>query len=566
MNPESTFEKDLQDALIAWQEGSHGINEERSAELLQRVRDDGTFRKALAQQVWTLTQARLAQAPEPRWLELNQVLGIENRDAGTSSGDDEFDASLRAALQEESSLQRAHGGAKWPWLGLAATMAVAGFLTIYMTVRPASPEGELRKSPPLAVLVQVEAAQGGGTWGSQPPASGMNLTSGPLTLKSGRLSLMFASGVLLHVEGPAKLDLLTSDRVLCHDGRVRLRVPKGAEGFCIETPGGAVTDLGTELGVSVGKDGNTQVAVFEGEAEASLRIPGQEGVRTELLTAQQSAKLIPSTGEIITTSPDLASFLPATELQVPPLQLAAGYEERILASRPVHYWRMDRLEQGLIPNEVTGAPALRPVGSTRLEPATPESPTARTVAHFGGKTNPGAMYAVEPWLAPGAAHAVEMWFASTTTEQMSLFALTTGQAPNDHLELLELAVRQPGRSPRPGIVRYLTRWPAGSGGGINIYTEPKFLPYHWHHLVAQQTNGKMELYLNGQLVGKADADPFAPEIPCTIQFGCLRHNEGRALGQLQRPFAGKLAEVAIYDQLLTAEEITERAGSRQHAH
>lgn len=565
MNPESTSEKDLQDALIAWQEGMHGIREERMTELLQRVRDDAAFRKALAQQVCTLTQARLAQAPEPRWLELNEVLGIETGGAGSTGEDEEFDATLRAALHDEPSHQPAGRAVRWSWLGLAAAMAVAGFLTVQMTRRPAGTEGDLRKSPPLAVLVQVEAAQGGGTWGSQAPASGMNLRAGPLVLKSGRLSLMFASGVVLHVEGPAKLDLLTADRVLCHDGRVRLRVPKGAEGFCIETPGGAVTDLGTELGVSVGKDGNTQVAVFEGEAEASLRIPGQEGVRTELLTAYQSARLIPSTGEIVSTAPDPAGFLPATELRVPPLQLAAGYEEKVIASRPVHYWRMDRLEQGLIPNEVTGAPALRLVGGSRLEPAVPESPTARTVVHFGGRANPGAVYAIEPWLAPGDAHAVEMWFASTTTEQMSLFALTTGQAPNDHLELLELAVRQPGRSPRPGIVRYLTRWPAGSGGGINIYTEPKFLPYQWHHLVAQQTNGKMELYLNGKLVGRADADPFAPEIPCTVQFGCLRYNEGRALAQLQRPFAGKLAEVAIYDRLLTAEEIRQRAGSRQNS-
>ncbi|WP_075089459.1 LamG-like jellyroll fold domain-containing protein [Verrucomicrobium spinosum] len=331
--------------------------------------------------------------------------------------------------------------------------------------------------------------------------------------------------------------------------------------FCIETPGGAVTDLGTELGVSVSKDGNTQVAVFEGEAEASLRIPGQEGVRTELLTAHQSAKLIPSTGEIVTTSPDLARFLPATELHVPPLQLAAGYEENIIASRPVHYWRMDRLEQGLIPNEVRGAPALRPVGGIRLEPASPESPTARTVVNFAGQTNPGAIHSVGPWLAPGAAHAVEMWFASTTTEQMSLFAFTTGKAPNDHLELVELALRQPGRSPRPGIVRYLTRWPAGSGGGINIYTEPKFLPYRWHHLVAQQAHGKMELYLNGHLVGKADADPFAPQLLCTIQLGCLRFNEGMLLKNLQRVFSGKMAEVAIYDRLLTIGEIKERATS-----
>ena len=113
------------------------------------------------------------------------------------------------------------------------------------------------------------------------------------------------------------------------------------------------------------------------------------------------------------------------------------------------------------------------------------------------------------------------------------------------------------------IVRYLTRWPAGGGGGINIYSEPQFLPYQWHHLVAQQAHGKMELYVDGKLVGRADADPFAPQIRCRIQLGCLRFEEGSSPESIARPFAGKLAEVAIYDRLLTEEEVRARVGGRR---
>lgn len=566
MSPNAQFEseKDLQEALIAWQGGSEALPDGRAEALLQRIRDDQSFRQALAEKVWTLSIARVAQASEPRWLELNEALGLQTPDRDDAATDAVMDEALLQAMQEQPAAYGRQKALRWYWLGLAASIAIAAFATHWFSTLSSDPVLSARKtsSPPLAMLVQVDAARGSGVLLPRPEA-GQNLGAGTLTLDAGKLSLMFNSGVVLHLEGPAQLDLLTADRVLCREGRVRLQVPPGAEGFCIETPGGAVTDLGTELGVTVGTDGNTQVAVFEGEAEASLRIPGQEGVRTEMLLARQSAQLIPTTGEIRSTNPDPAEFLPAAELHVPLLQLETGYEEKITGSHPVHYWRMDRIEQGLIPNEVAGAPALRLAGGARLEPAPPESPAGRTVVHFGGKKNPGALYAVKEWQAPGAAHAVEMWFASTTTEQMDLIAFTTGKAPNDHLELVELAVRKPGRSPRPGIVRYLTRWPAGSGGGINIYTEPKFLPYQWHHLVAQQSNGKMELYLNGKLVGKADADPFAPLIQCGIQLGCLRFKEGTSQDSIQRPFAGKMAEVAIYDRLLTEDEIRARANAKR---
>jgi hypothetical protein len=553
------METDLADALTAWQGGP--LPADREDFLLNRLREDAAFRAAFTDLVWTLALTRVAPAPEPRWLELQDALGFREgaapAPASPSAGD--LDASLLQQVRRQP-LRFVHVGWRWAAFGaMAAALLVAGTALVPLLFPPppvpettttARPEP---LGPPLAVLLRA----GDAVWDTAAgPALGSALSAGPLKLLTGQASLMFTNGVILHLEGPAELDLLTADRILCRAGRLRLRVPPGAEGFCIETPGGAVTDLGTELGVSVDNRGETRVAVFEGEAEASLQIPGQDGVRTELLGAQKSVRLIPTTGEIVAS--DTEGFLPSAELAIPPLHLSPAYTTTILAAKPALYWRLNRLESDatLVPEETGTGPALLLAGGARPSPAArPGQPTV----HFAGKKAPGALYAATPWEAPGSSRAIEFWFAGDTSELMSLAAVTTGTAPRDHLELVELAIRRPGAPQRPGVVRHLTRWPAGATGGINIYSAPTCLPYRWHHVVAQQDQGKMELYLNGTLAGTAQADAFVAGILCRLQFGCLRYESSMSLDTIVRPFSGSLAEIAIYPRPLSAEEIITHA-------
>ena len=69
------------------------------------------------------------------------------------------------------------------------------------------------------------------------------VTAGRIRFQEGRLTLAFFSGVSLTVEGPADLELLAGDRVFCHYGKLRARVPHGAEGFTVRTAGYEVVDL-----------------------------------------------------------------------------------------------------------------------------------------------------------------------------------------------------------------------------------------------------------------------------------------------------------------------------------
>src|SRR5436309_2937317 len=83
--------------------------------------------------------------------------------------------------------------------------------------------------------------------------------------------------------GQADVDLVAIDRVFCRRGKLRARVPEGAEGFVIASPESAVVDRGTEFAVNVDADGRSRVFVFEGLAEAALLDPGGSPKLTQIV-------------------------------------------------------------------------------------------------------------------------------------------------------------------------------------------------------------------------------------------------------------------------------------------
>jgi concanavalin A-like lectin/glucanase superfamily protein len=549
------MEADLRDALIAWQGGE--LPDGRADELLAKLRADADFRRAFAAEVWTLSLTRIAQAPDPRWLALQEELGL-SATTHDAVGDAAFEDAVMDTVRSEpvrfvpAWWRRAAYGA------IAASVALAIGIAVWSVRATKIEVASGAKRQMFAVVVQSEKA----VWKGKEDkrfASGAALSAERLQLASGRASLMFTTGVMLDFEGPADLELLTADRVVFREGRLRTRVPRGAEGFCVETPRGAVTDLGTEMGISVSPDGKTHVAVFDGQAEVALQIPGQQGVRTALLNKSETAELQPSTGEIRPESKE--AFLAASALRLPELQLAPRYAESVLAAKPLHYWRLDRARDGAIPNEIDGAPVLRLADGASIE----RDEFGRMSALFRGRKGPGALYLNEPWSKPAKSYAVELWFATDSMELMSLFALTVPGTRSRHIALVETGSRRPGHNTEAGILRYLTRWPADSHGGMNIYSLPAAFPYQWHHLLAQQSDGDMQLFIDGKSIGTARADTFPGAVQCAVQFGCLAYRQGDAPEKLQRLFSGRLAEIAIYDRLLTPEEILRHAspgGSR----
>jgi ferric-dicitrate binding protein FerR (iron transport regulator) len=88
-----------------------------------------------------------------------------------------------------------------------------------------------------------------------------------LQLVAGSAELTFDAGVQLTVFGPAEFVITSPRSIRCVRGRITTLVNERGKGFSIETPQAKVVDLGTQFGLDISEDGETQVVVFQGSVD-----------------------------------------------------------------------------------------------------------------------------------------------------------------------------------------------------------------------------------------------------------------------------------------------------------
>src|SRR5262245_11380106 len=237
------MDRDLEDLLALWL-GGHDPGEARRDALLARLRTDAAFRRAFVEEIRLLGMLRAVQSAEPRWLQLEDEIGWSARQRADDGG------LAKRVVQEGKRLARKRRLVRWSVVAAAAVVlvAVAFFLNV-QPARPPEPPGATAPGVELATVIQLDNVR----WESDSatPKEGGVVTSGRLRLRSGRLTLAFFNGVELTVEGPADLELRAADRVFCHRGKLRARVPHGAEGFTVLTAGYEVVDMGTEFALNL---------------------------------------------------------------------------------------------------------------------------------------------------------------------------------------------------------------------------------------------------------------------------------------------------------------------------
>ncbi|NLE37447.1 MAG: FecR domain-containing protein [Pirellulaceae bacterium] len=132
-------------------------------------------------------------------------------------------------------------------------------------------------------------------WGE----AGQNLSAGTtlladqrLELNEGLVEVVFDDGASTIVEGPSVFETKQKGGFL-HRGRLVARVPKGAEGFAVETPTATVVDYGTEFGVAV-EEGQAMAEVHVFKGEVALETRSEEAatsINRERLTAGMAARV-----------------------------------------------------------------------------------------------------------------------------------------------------------------------------------------------------------------------------------------------------------------------------------
>jgi hypothetical protein len=86
-------------------------------------------------------------------------------------------------------------------------------------------------------------------------------------LAGGRADIVLTRGVRVAIEGPAQWELASEQRLKIGLGKLAAQVPRQGVGFTVVTPTAEVIDLGTEFGVDVDSQGDTDLHVIRGQVE-----------------------------------------------------------------------------------------------------------------------------------------------------------------------------------------------------------------------------------------------------------------------------------------------------------
>ena len=441
------------------------------------------------------------------------------------------------------------------WLvALAATCATAflGFAGWYFWAA-ASPVSNTEyaanrggEQQPVAIVTQVRQVVDSS---DTPLKPGMRIKPGLLKVGSGQVQIEFLNGAQINVEGPAELRILSVDAATLISGKAAARVPPGARGFVLNTPGAAIVDMGTEFAVSVGKRGECEVYVVDGAVDVSLLGNDGNTLKSHKVTEAKSlrVKRNPARLEQI-AAPKVA--LPSMQSQISaPLHVTDSYVRSVVASQPEIYWRFEKLVDGRVPN----AMGPRWKGEIHVDPTDPEAIVVRDgVARFKPSTKPHRLEPDES--IPGFNHesfTIEFWISPDNFHWATLAAVVPQEKVdrNLHLSLIELPYKS-SLVYTPGSFRFLHRHPPGGSDGTNLFSEGDCTPGLWHHLVAIKTPGGMKLFLNGLLVRQ-----FAETAVCDAD--AYRLYVGQLYeGFCDRQLSGAIAEFAVYMRDLSDEEIS----------
>lgn len=123
-----------------------------------------------------------------------------------------------------------------------------------------------------------------------------------IELKSGQAEVYFDSGAQLILQGPIRFQVLGPKLAKVFHGDLTARVSEQAKGFSLITSAGKIIDLGTEFGVSVQADGETDLVVFEGIVDLEHAPRERRREQTDIGSGPNYSRL--TTGEAVRVKPN----------------------------------------------------------------------------------------------------------------------------------------------------------------------------------------------------------------------------------------------------------------------
>ncbi|QNN22696.1 hypothetical protein HED60_10605 [Planctomycetales bacterium ZRK34] len=416
----------------------------------------------------------------------------------------------------------------WRRWAMAAALVLAGIATMMIIESNRAGTGDepgqtTDKTSSLAMITDMHNVR----WadGSQPLQAGQPLVTRRLELESGRVQMMFASGAVVDLIGPAVFEMSDRNRAWLHRGELLAWVPDKARGFTVDTPAGRVVDLGTEFALRVDDKGMSLLHVLSGHVEV-------QGVRTESLIAGQSVQFDATS----LSSPTQGSTTPFAELLRPMPML--GY---------VHYG-FDQLDDAKTPDDGVGM--LGGPFNANLTWAQPgEGGAAPTQGPFDKALRFDGIndYLTTdfPGIGDDAPRTVALWVR-----------IPADVSRDNAYGMLSYGQHAPGRT-------WQMSWnpiPAdGAVGAARVGLHSSQLvgttdlrDGQWHHIAATFDGSRFKLYVDAQL--EAD-DDFANMMHTDVSPASHPLTLGRNLSPGGGFFRGAIDEVYFFDAALTADDV-----------
>lgn len=415
-------------------------------------------------------------------------------------------------------------------------------------------------------------------WADQKTAA-FNGASVPLgrryALRAGLMEITYETGAKVILQGPVVYEVESHAGGYLSIGKLTARVDKRAEGgrrkaedsdsqspipnalFFVRTPAATVTDLGTEFGVEVSEEGQTQVHVLQGIVEA--RGIGQQGStdRNERLTEGKAVE-VGSKGDQIEAVPFAPQSFTRKLHTATDMPAETAYINAVLADKPMGYWPL---------NEPAGAQKFLDHSGNNLhgyamhkvlagQPG-PLSSASRAIELDGdGYIDLG----YHPEFAMKNDFTVEAWVWIGPVKRNGMVFAVHGAGENPIGWGLSVA--------RPGLKSDRKTPPSLRFGAFRVkdcdfpVRPGETIEDRWLHVVVvyDQTS-TAHLYLDGQHCGSVATDSPADAGPAWLTIGCAEPT-GSAEAIDAARWRGRIAHVAVYSRALGTQQIQTHYGHR----
>ncbi len=395
------------------------------------------------------------------------------------------------------------------------------------------------------------------------PDIGAELRAGQkLNLAAGLAELTFDSGAKVILHAPAQFEVADALGGGLARGKLTAKVPHAAAGFTIATPGGKVVDLGTEFGVKVRDDGVMNVIVYVGEVKVESGAGGPDQVKVVHLKAGQAVTIGPDHIAKAIRPEDERFIRDLAPLGEKPMAEAA-YVQFMKSLKPVVWFRMEGKDSDRLLHDEIGGPDAKLSWDGPGNPFV-KGPIGKSLWLRGEMLKD---YAIVPDY-PKAEHGkltVTAWAYAVNRANFASILKNWNFTGQGQFEF-GLRPQNERRSDEGREGNDLTIKIADAAGRDVLLREGESHPFpvnQWQHVAFVTDGSTLRLYRQGREVGAMrHSGLLFPVQIRALGIGVKTNVAGDAPDPDKPAFwDGKLDEIAIFNDALSAEVIKKLAGA-----